>query len=528
MIIDSPYDSVEIPSSPLTPLVLRHEKTLANHPALIDGLTGDVTTYGDLAVLIRKVANGFMHHGMKKGDVIAIYAPNSPDYVIAFHGITFIGAVVTTINPMYTPAELRRQLEHSSASMLITVPALLDSALEAVSNLPENSGLHSNRDSVVVFGDSESHSSPGFDDLKEFGELAQQVAVDPDNDLLALPYSSGTTGLSKGVMITHANMVENICQFEGVQNFSPTTEDDRLIAVLPFFHIYGMMIFMSSAIYRGATVVTMPRFDLEQFLGILQDQKITRDFVAPPIVVALAKHPMVDDYDLSSVKLIFSGAAPLGAGLMKTVEQRIGCKVVQGYGLTETSPVTNVGPDAEGKRKPDSIGPPICNTQMKVIDLETGEDLEKENTGEVCIRGPQVMKGYLNNPDATNDCIDEQRWFHTGDIGYADEDGYFYIVDRVKELIKYKGYQVAPAELEALLLTHPAIADAAVIGVPDEAAGELPKAFVVTKQEATAEEVQSFVAKQVAPYKKIRLVEFIESIPKAPSGKILRRLLRDQ
>ncbi len=520
MIINSPSGDVEIPNCPLTPLVLRHQKTLAQHPALIDGLTGDVTTYQDLGRSVRRVANGLIHKGLSKGDVVAIYAPNSPDYVIAFHAIAYAGAIVTTINPMYTPDELSSQLVHASATMLITIPALLDAAIEAEATSPINS--------ILVFGHTDNEQAGSFNDLKEFDELGQQIPIDPANDLLALPYSSGTTGLSKGVMITHSNMVANISQFEGIEHYSPTTEHDRLIAVLPFYHIYGMMIFMSSGIHRGATVITMPKFDLEQFLAILQNHKITRAYIAPPIAVALAKHPLVDDYDLSSVKLVFSGAAPLGAQLAKAVESRIGCTVVQGYGLTETSPVTNVGPDAQGKHKPESIGPPICNTQMKVIDLETGATLAKGNTGEVCIRGPQVMKGYLDNLDATNACIDEEQWFHTGDIGYADEDGYFYIVDRVKELIKYKGYQVAPAELEALLLTHPAIADAAVVGVPNEEAGELPKAFVVKKKDVTVEDILIFVAEQVAPYKKIRLVEFLEAIPKAPSGKILRRLLRDR
>ena len=526
MIISSPSPAVTIPDGSLVHEVLRHERDLADHPALVDGLSGQTINYAQMADLIRRVAGGFAELGIEKGDVVGIYSPNCPDYVIAFHGLAYLGAVTTTINPMYIDDELARQLDHASAKMVITIPALLETTHKA------EGIMGGELEGILLFGQDVSELAQSgvieFDSLKQGPPLENPVAIDSMNDLLALPYSSGTTGLSKGVMITHRNMVANICQFEGVQGYSPTTQADRLIAVLPFYHIYGMMVFMSSAIQRGATIVTMPRFDLEQFLSILQDQKITRAYIAPPIAVALAKHPLVDDYDLSSLNLIFSGAAPLGLELAQAVEARIDCQVVQGYGLTETSPVTNVGLNEEGRKKSDSIGPPICNTEMKVIDLESGIDLPQGETGEVCIRGPQVMKGYLNDPEATAHCIDNEQWFHTGDIGYADEDGYFYIVDRVKELIKYKGYQVAPAELEALLLTHPGVADAAVIGIPDESAGELPKAFLVKKEEVNEDQIKEFVADRVAPYKKIRLVEFVETIPKAPSGKILRRVLRDQ
>ncbi len=520
VIVKSPYKEVPIPDCAITPLVLRHERKLANHIALVDGMTGLSITYRELAVLIRKVAYGFVQMGLQRGDVVAIYSPNLPDYVIAFHGVSYAGGTVTTVNPMYTAGELERQVQDASAKFLLTTPELLPTACKVI----ESQRIQT----VLLFGDE--HDAPGntvsFNWLKKSPELENQIEIEPKKTLLALPYSSGTTGLAKGVMITHHNMVSNICQFEGVTYYSTTTKDDNLVAVLPFYHIYGMMVFMCSALYQGATVITMPRFDLVRFLEIMQNHKVTRAYVVPPIVLALAKHPAVDEYDLSSLKVIFSGAAPLALEIAMAVEQRIGCQPVQGYGLTETSPVTNIGPDAEGKSSPGSVGPPICNTEMKVIDIKTREDLEVGQTGEVCIRGPQVMKGYLHNPAATDECIDEDRWFHTGDVGYADEKGYFHIVDRAKELIKYKGYQVAPAELEALLLSHPDVLDAAVIGLADEEAGEIPKAFVVPKKVISDDSIKEFVAGKVAPYKKIRVVEFVENIPKAPSGKILRRLLR--
>jgi len=328
--------------------------------------------------------------------------------------------------------------------------------------------------------------------------------------------------LAKGVMLTHHNLVTNMLQLE------PTgilKGEDTAIAILPFFHIYGMEVILNNALYQGATVVTMPRFDLEQFLQLMQDYGITYAPLVPPIVLALAKHPLVDKYDLSKLEMITCGAAPLSEELAAACAERLGCLVGQAYGLTETSPATHVNPKDPEKIKHAAVGPVISNTECKVVDNETGKKLGPNEEGEICIRGPQVMKGYLNNPEATDACIDEDGWFHTGDLGHADEDGYFYIVDRLKELIKYKGMQVAPAELEGILLSNPAIADAAVIPSPDEEAGEVPKAFVVLKGEITPDEIMAFVAEQVAPHKKIRRLEIVDEIPKSASGKILRRIL---
>ncbi len=269
----------------------------------------------------------------------------------------------------------------------------------------------------------------------------------------------------------------------------------------------------------------MPRFDLEQFLQIMQDHKITRAYLVPPIVLALAKHPLVDKFDLSSLELILSGAAPLGQELQQTVEKRLGCRALQGYGLTETSPVTHVIPDDDTSEKAGSIGPLVPSTEAKVVDVDNGTELEANQRGEIWVRGPQIMKGYLNNEEATSHTIDADGFLHTGDIGYADDDGYFYIVDRLKELIKYKGFQVPPAELEALLLGHESIGDAAVIPVPDEEAGEIPKAYIVKSGDVGEEDVISWVAERVAAHKKIRRVEFVDEIPKSAPGKILRRVL---
>jgi 4-coumarate--CoA ligase len=357
-----------------------------------------------------------------------------------------------------------------------------------------------------------------------FGDpLAEIVQVDLDAPVV-LPYSSGTTGLSKGVVLTHRNLVANIAQTLGPLELG---EDEKIIAVLPFFHIYGMQVLMNVGLVGGATIVTMPRFDLEQFLQLHQDHGITRTFVAPPIAVALAKHPIVDQYDLSALRQVFSGAAPLSAELALETGARLDCEVVQGYGMTELSPVSHLTPP--GAYKPGSVGVTAPNTELRIVDPESGKSLGFDDDGEVWVRGPQVMTGYLNNPEATAATIDDDGWLHTGDIGHVDEDGHLFIVDRLKELIKYKGFQVAPAELEAVLLTHPAIADAAVIGRPDDEAGEIPIAFVVLKdgQSATEEEICAFVADHVATYKQLGGVTFIDAVPKSASGKILRRVLRD-
>jgi acyl-CoA synthetase (AMP-forming)/AMP-acid ligase II len=321
-------------------------------------------------------------------------------------------------------------------------------------------------------------------------------------------------------MLTHRNLLANAAQVQSVRPFAP---GDVAVAILPFFHVYGQLMFLNLALREGVTLVTMPRFDLEQYLALSEEHRATIGYVAPPVVLALAKQPVVDRYDLSSLRWLLSGAAPLDAELARACAERLGCDVVQGYGLTETSPVTHITPlGAPGR--PGSVGPLAPGTEARIVDVATGEDVSGGEAGELLIRGPQVMKGYLNNEAATGAVL-EDGWLHTGDVATVDADGWFSIVDRIKELIKYKGYQVAPAELEAVLLTHPAVADACVIGIRDEEAGEVPKGFVVLHGTVTADELMEHVAARVAPYKKVRLIEVIDAIPKSPSGKILRRVL---
>jgi acyl-CoA synthetase (AMP-forming)/AMP-acid ligase II len=520
MIFKSPYPDVTIPDVPVTDHVLADVSKRADKTALIDVASGARMSFGELAAAIRRTAGGLAARGLAKGDRIAIYSPNTITYPVAFHGAAYAGGVVTTVNPTYTPEELTSQLRDSKARFLITLGPFLEKAREAADAA---GGIEE------IFTFDGAPGSTSFAKLMAVSELgdAKRPKIDPSKDLVALPYSSGTTGISKGVMLTHRNLVANMVQLKGTDSLCRAiTERDNLMAVLPFFHIYGLGVIMNYALSRGATLVVMQRFDLEQFLGAIQEHRVTFAHLVPPILVALAKHPLVDQYDFSSLEGIMSGAAPLGGELAQAVEERLGCVVGQGYGLTETSPVTHTAPNQRKGQTPyDAIGPSLPNTEIQIVDPETGQSLGPGERGEVWIRGPQVMVGYFGQPGATAATIDDEGWLHTGDIGLVDENGLCRIVDRVKELIKYKGYQVAPAELEAILLTHPSIKDAAVVRSPDEEAGEVPKAFVVSDGSLTEDDVMSFVAEHVSPQKKVRRVEFVDSIPKSPSGKILRRVL---
>ncbi len=515
MVVTSQADDVQLPEVSLPEFLLAHTRKHGDNIALIDGPGGRSFTYSEFTALVENFAANLAERGFSKGDTIAIYSPNCPEYAIAFIGTALAGGIVTTVNPLYTVDELTKQLKDSSARYLITTGFFKDNAIAAAQAVAVKE--------VLTFDDAE--GTTAFSELLVSNEKLPEIMIDSKNDILVLPYSSGTTGVSKGVMLTHYNVVSNLTQVNGMVGYKPITSNDVVLGVLPFFHIYGMVVIMISGLMSGATIVTTPRFDMEEFLAFIEKYKITRASLVPPIIVGLTKHPAVDKYDLSSLEYITSGAAPLGEDVSTACGQRLDCLITQGYGLTETSPVTHVNPYTPAGIKHGSAGLALPNTETRIVDIETGGSLGANQSGEVYIRGPQVMKGYLNNPQATADTIDSEGWLHTGDIGYFDEDEYLFVVDRLKELIKFKGFQVAPAELEAVLLSNPSIADAAVIPSPDQDAGEVPKAFVVLKEEISVDQIMEFVAERVAPHKKIRLVEVCDEIPKSLSGKILRRVL---
>lgn len=519
----SAYPDVEIPEVSVFDYLFQDlDEVSLDRVAIIDGTSGAETTYRQLVGQIALFAGALAARDVGIGTRIGVLCPNIPAFATVFHAILRAGATATTINSLYTPDEIAAQLQDAEAQWLITVSPLLPGAKEAAARL----GLPD--DHLIVLDGAEGH--PSLRDLLGEGRPAPEISIDPATHLAVLPYSSGTTGRPKGVMLTHRNLVANVAQ---AREMLTVDETDRVLAVLPFFHIYGMTVLLNFALRQRAGLVTMPRFDLTEFLRIIAEHRTTWVFVAPPIAVALAKHPIVDQYDLSAVKVIFSGAAPLDGALAAAVSQRLGCEVVQGYGMTETSPAVNLIPAERTDVDKSAIGPLVPNTQARVVDPETGEDVEVPEAGasapgELWVRGPQVMLGYLNRPDATAEMLDDEGWLRTGDIATVTADGIFRIVDRLKELIKYKGYQVAPAVLEAVLLEHPRIADAAVIGAADEDGQEVPKAFVVRQADAdlTADDVMTFVASRVAPHEKVRQVEFTDAIPKSSSGKILRKDLR--
>ncbi|WP_309109650.1 4-coumarate--CoA ligase family protein [Saccharothrix sp.] len=514
MVFRSPFPDVVVPDVSLHELLFADLGDRADRVALVDGTSGASLTYRQLAGAVDRLAAALAERGIGKGDVVGILSPNTPYYAVVFHGILRAGATATTINALYTADEVAHQLADAGAKMLFTVSVLLPNAAPGA----EKAGVTD----VVVLDQAEGY--PSLAELLASTGPVPEVSVDPE-DLAVLPYSSGTTGKAKGVMLTHRNLVANIVQCGPLLEVGAET---RILAVLPFFHIYGMQVLMNNGLYVGATVVTMPKFDLAEFLRVIQDHRTNRVYIAPPVAVALAKHPLVDQYDLSAIDTIFSGAAPLDVDLAAAVSKRLGCRVSQGYGMTEMSPVSHAIPDGRDDIPVGTVGVIAPNMECRFVDPATGEDVGVGERGELWCRGPNVMKGYLNNPDATAATLDDEGWLHTGDVAVIDENGLVSIVDRVKELIKYKGYQVPPAELEALLLTHEEIADAAVVGVRDDEGEEVPKAFVVLQPGASLDGagVMEFVAAQVAPHKKVRVVEFIEAIPKSASGKILRKDLR--
>ncbi|MFJ6431702.1 4-coumarate--CoA ligase family protein [Streptomyces sp. NPDC091416] len=517
MVFHSEYEDVPALATPIHETVLGGAAAFGDTVALIDGTNGLSVTYAQLDTFHRRIAAHLAEAGVRKGDVLAVHSPNTIAYPAVFYGATRAGASVTTVHPLSTAEEFAQQLHDSGARWIVTVSLFLDVARRAA-------GLAGGAQEIFVCDRAEGHTSV----LDMLASTAPEPEIDfgPD-DVAVLPYSSGTTGAPKGVMLTHRSIGTNL---EQLRPFIPMEPGHSILAVLPFFHIYGLTALMNVPLRCGATVVVLPRFDLDQFLGVIQEHRITGLYVAPPIVLALAKHPAVGDYDLSSLAYVVSAAAPLDADLAAACSARLGIPPVrQAYGMTELSPGTHVVP-LEAENPPlGAVGKLLPSTEMRIVSIEDpGTDLGIGADGEILIRGPQVMKGYLGRPDATDAMIDGEGWLHTGDVGRVDEDGWLFVVDRVKELIKYKGYQVAPAELEALLVGHEAVADAAVIGVNDADGNEIPKAYVVRAPGAdlTAEALMVWVAGQVAPYKKVRQVEFIETVPRAVSGKILRRELR--
>ena len=518
----SPFADVEIPESSVFDYLFDSLTTDDLDCVAFVGTTGTDMTYRRLRDDVLAFAGALAARGVGIGTTVGLMCPNVPEFATVFHGILRAGGTITTINSLYTAAETEKQLANAAATWLVTISPLLPRAIDAAAAV----GIDD--DHVIVIDGASGH--PGLQDLLAEGVPAPDIEFDPATQIAVLPFSSGTTGTPKGVMLSHRNLVANVQQCRSIIDVN---QSDRVLAVLPFFHIYGMTVLLNLALRQRAALVTMARFDLAEFLTLIQQYQCTYLFIAPPIAVALAKYPIVDQFDISTVRAIFSGAAPLDRETGEAAGRRIHARVLQGYGMSELSPVSHATPFDRVDIPVSSVGCMLPNQVCKLVDIETHEEITElvdgtTRPGELLVKGPNVMLGYLNRPDATAEIIDDDGFLHTGDIAIFQEGGYFTIVDRVKELIKYHGYQIAPAELEALLLSHPQVMDAAVIGVLDDEREEIPKAFLVAAPDAelTQQEVMEYVAARVAPHKKVRRVEFIDVIPKSGSGKILRKDLR--
>ncbi|WRT67974.1 uncharacterized protein IL334_004948 [Kwoniella shivajii] len=519
-------------------------------PSFIDGLTGRFVTRGQVEEQAKQLATGLKMKGIEREQVGCIFGMNSLEWVNANFGCQALGAVVSPANYAYTPDELLHQMRDSTASFAFVQPALLPTFLKAIEldpkyTIPDNRIFllctKSEKEALIQKGGNEAEWMSRFLCSEEVWEKAgtpKRFQDGMEERTAYLCYSSGTTGKGKGVETSHHNMTSQVqalnCSYE------PIKYKDVILAMLPFSHIYGLTVTLHHPLTVNGTVVILPRFDEIAFLKAVEKFKVTWALVVPPMLIALIHSANVAKYDISSIRGFMSGAAPLSSDLIKVFESKFShIKLTQGYGLTETTPVSHVMNLAEAPGRDGKIGRVIPTYQARLVDQDTGKDVEKGERGELWLRGPSVMKGYWKNPSATDGVFAKGGWFKTGDVATIDNEGYFSIVDRVKELIKYKGFQVPPAELEALLLTHPEVTDSGVIGIySKDQATELPRAYVVPKgglaalpsaqaKEEFSRKVQEWVAEKVANHKRLRGgVILVDIIPKSPSGKILRKDLR--
>ena len=479
-------------------------------------------TYGAYAELVERVAGGLVAAGVRPGEVVGLYLPNCWEYGVAFHAITLAGAVPTTMNPTYRQREVHYQLETSGAVALITDGVLLKDI--DLSRLPALRNVYTIR-------------APGPGGTQPFDSLFPRVTAsmptpgqDSRSTLATLPFSSGTTGLPKGVMLSHHNLVTNVFQTLTKGEFGSVSGDDVLLCFLPLYHIYGLTIGLNLTLMRGCTVVLMPRFDCKQALQTTVDNGVTLTLCVPPTVLAYCQAAEQGKFPRKHhLRWVKCGAAPLASELARRFTQSTGIRIRQGYGMTEASPVTHLGFLIPELYKPESAGGPVAQTECRVLDANENE-VGPGELGELVMRGPQIMQGYWKSPDATAAVL-RDGWYRSGDIVRTDELGLYYVVDRRKEMIKYKGFSIAPAEVESVLLEHPAVRDCGVVGRTDDAGEEIPCAFVVLKDtevatKATETSLQEFVAERLTRYKMPREVHFMQSLPRTASGKILRRELR--
>ncbi|UMZ73281.1 long-chain-fatty-acid--CoA ligase [Natranaerofaba carboxydovora] len=534
--------SIDYPQISLYEFLERSASKFPNNNALI--FFGNKIKYRDLLKSVDAFAGALKNLGLSKGDRLSIMLPNSPQMVIAYYAALKIGAIVVQTNPLYKEKELSHQLEDSGAETIVCLDLVYNNVKKVLPNTKLKNIIVTAIKDYLPFPlnliyplkqkkEGQKPDVPKNDDFFWFKDLinleksADKANIDPDEDVALLQYTGGTTGLPKGTMLTHKNLVSNTMQ---VSSWVPDIEEGKevLMGALPFFHVYGMTVGMNLAVYNSSPLVLVPRFDVDQVMKQIQKYKVTLFPGAPTMYVAVINHPKVKNYDLSSIKACISGAAPLPVEVQKQFESLTGGKLVEGYGLSEASPVTHANP-LYGVRKEGSIGFPMPDTECKLIDADSGEEVTLGERGELVVSGPQVMKGYWNMPGETSNVL-SSRWLYTGDIAVMDEEGYFYIVDRKKDVILTGGFSVFPRDVEEVLYQHPAIEEAAVVGVSDEYKGETVKACISVKEgeEVTKEEIRKFCKEQLAPYKVPKVVEFMDELPKTLVGKISRRMLTGQ
>ncbi|HZG60762.1 MAG TPA: long-chain-fatty-acid--CoA ligase [Anoxybacillus sp.] len=508
---------------------------------------GKELTFQEVYKQALKLANYLVKLGLKKGDRVSIMLPNCPQAVISYYGVLLAGGVVVQTNPLYTERELEYQLNDSGAEILITLDLLYPKAvkMKAVTNLKHLIitsikdylpfikklfyPLVQKKQQQVIVKVKEQEDQHLFSNIIAFTEAKEiEVDIDPIEDIALLQYTGGTTGFPKAAMLTHRNLISNTLM-SAYWMYKCEKGNESILGVLPFFHVYGMTAVMNLSIMEGYKMILLPKFDPETILKTIQNLKPTLFPGAPTIYIALLNHPNLKNYDLSSIKVCISGSAPLPVEVQEKFEAITGGKLIEGYGLTEASPVTHANFLWDGERVRGSIGVPWPDTEAKIISLETGEEAKVNEIGELVVRGPQVMKGYWNQPIET-EAVLRGGWLYTGDLGYMDERGYFFIVDRKKDMIIASGYNIYPREVEEVLYEHPKVQEVAVVGVPDAYRGETVKAFIVLKQgeKCTKEELDQFMRSRLAAYKVPRIYEFRKELPKTAVGKILRRVLIEE
>ncbi len=534
---------VEVPPIPLWRFLEESARRFPENPAL--EFLGKTVSYRELWELARRFAQGLKDLGVRPGDRVAIMLPNSPQFVIAFYGTLLAGGVGVNVNPLYTPRELRHQLSDAGAETLVLLDHLLPRFLEVERETPVKR--------VVVTGIKDFLPFPknllyplkakrdklplGFPKREGFHALAHLLKRPPaepypqdPEDLALLQYTGGTTGISKGAMLTHRNLVANVLQIDA---WDPTSREflgkGVMLGALPFFHVYGMTVAMNYGLFAGYKIVLLPRPEIHAIVEAIEKHGVTHFPGVPTLYVAFNHFPGIEKRRVKSIRICLSGAAPLPVEVAKRFEEITGARLIEGYGLSEASPVTHSNP-VLGEVRKGSIGMPLPGVEAKVVD-EEGKELPPGEVGELVVKGPNVMKGYWNRPEETAKALKED-WLFTGDLARMDQDGYFYIVDRKKDMIIAGGYNIYPREVEEVLYQHEAVQEAAVVGVPDPYRGETVAAFLVLKPEyrekVSEKDIERFCRENLAAYKVPRIIEFRESLPKSGVGKILRRELRDE